>query len=257
VQQFHRLLFVATVGFLTVLLAPALVSANSPATTPLVSDKGGVVIYDDRTDFNTDAPGLPLEDWEEGHVQGPFVFCNPPLNSMSNDACFLPGEILPGLEYQDSILGGGTDHVGLGAAGLFSMPSKFVYTNYSAESTNLYFTPTVTALGLDISSNGIDNVINLSIYAADGSLIITDTSMVQGLGSLNFWGVISNTPIERLNIEILNGEFVDNVVFGNAVPPTAVTVTTINATPGIPISNVAIGFPVLIMAGMLLWRRRK
>jgi hypothetical protein len=206
-------------GLCLFLLIPSLVSAHAPAPMPRTTAPAGAVLYDSRAAFNADAPGLPIEDWEEGHVTGPFIFCNPPLNSTSNDACFLPGEILPGLEHQDAPLGGGSDHVGLGGPGSWSMPSKFVYTNRSEESTNLFFTPTVTAIGLDLSSNGIGNGVLLSVYDATGTLILTDTTMLGNLGELTFWGVISSVPINRLNINILNSEFVDNIAFGGAVPP--------------------------------------
>lgn len=218
-SRFFRPFTFTLAGFFLFLIIPSLVSAQPAVSPALVTPHNGVVTYDDRATFNADAPGLPVEDWEEGHVSGPFVFCNPPLNSSSNDACFLPGEILPGLEFQDAPLGGGSQHVGLGAAGLFSMPSKFVYANVSADTTNLFFTPTVTAVGVDLSSNGAGNTIFISVYDANDSLIITDTSTVGVLGSLTFWGVISSIPIERVNINILNGEFVDNVAFGGALPP--------------------------------------
>lgn len=201
------------------LLIPSLVSARMPDPTPRLIAPVGVVLYDSRAAFNADAPGLPIEDWEEGHVTGPFVFCNPPLNSASNDACFLPGEILPGLEYQDAPLGGGADHVGLGGPGSWSMPSKFVYANIGIETSNLIFTPTVTAIGLDISSNGSGNTVLISLYDATDTLILTDTTTVGNLGELTFWGVISSVPIERLNVNIPNSEFVDNIAFGGAIPP--------------------------------------
>jgi hypothetical protein len=217
--HFYRPFAVVMAGLLLFLVIPSLVSAQ-PSTAPtLAFSPSGIVLYDNRATFNAAAPGLPVEDWEEGHVTGPFIFCNPPLNSNSNDACFLPGEILPGLEFQDAPLGGGSDHVGLGGPGSWSMPSKFVYSNYSVETTNLFFTPTVTAIGVDLSSNGIGNAVLISIYDASDTLILTDTTTLGNLGELTFWGVISSIPIERLNIDILNSEFVDNVAFGGAIVP--------------------------------------
>jgi hypothetical protein len=271
----YRLFAFATAGLFLPLLLPALGSARDP-----LPDAVGVVIYDTRSAFNTDAPGLPVEDWEEGHVTGPFVFCNPPLNANSNDACFLPGEILPGLEHQDAPLGGGADHVGLGGPGSWSMPSKFVYTNRSEESTNLFFTPTVTAVGLDISSNGIGNMVLISVYDINDTLIVTDTTMVGNLGELTFWGVISSVPIERLNIAILNSEFVDNIAFGGAVPPitptpsatatatatptpsptpevpTALGVTTVTTPPGASWHGIMGAIALLLtLGGLRRWRR--
>ncbi len=217
--RFFRPFVFVIAGLLLFLVIPSMVAAQPSAAPSLTPPPSGVVLYDNRAAFNADAPGLPLEDWEEGHVSGPFIFCNPPLNTSSNDACFLPGEILPGLEFQDAPLGGGSDQVGLGGPGSWSMPSKFVYSNYSVETTNLFFTPTVTAIGLDLSSNGIGNTILISVYDAGATLILTDTTLVGNLGELTFWGVISSIPIERLNIDILNSEFVDNVAFGGALPP--------------------------------------
>lgn len=231
-RHIHRLVFVG-IGLFLVLILPTWVSAHSVSTPLPVRLSQGVATYYDRALFNADAPGLPVEDWEEGHVTGPFVFCNPPLNAMSNDACFLPGEILPGLEYRDVPLGGGGEDVGLGAAGLFSMPSKFVYTNFSVDTTNLIFTPTVTAIGVDISGNSVGASILLSAFDANDTLILTDTTSMGDIGSIAFWGVISSIPIRRLNIDMGSaGEFVDNVAFGGAVVPITPTPSP-TATPSV------------------------
>jgi hypothetical protein len=227
----HRLAFVG-MGLFLVLILPVIASAHTPISTVANRLTQGAVTYYDRADFNADAPGLPVEDWEAGHVSGPFVFCTPPLNAMSNDACFLPGEILSGLEYRDVPLGGGSDHVGLGAAGLFSMPSKFVYANYSVDSSDLVFTPTVTAVGLDISGNAVGATILLSAYDANDTLILTDTTSMGDIGSIAFWGVISSVPIRRLNVNMGSSEFVDNIAFGGAVPPITPTASPTN-TPSV------------------------
>lgn len=201
-------LFVGTVGLL-----PSFVSATS-STIPT-----GLIIYSDRASFDVAAPGLPLEDWEEGFISTEgYTFCVPPVSAGSNDACFTPGEVLPGIEYADDPLGG-KDHLAVGGPGFYSLPTNHMFTNYPEESTNLTFSPAVTAIGLDLTASSIFDTYTISIYTADGGLITTVNTTTGDTGSLTFWGITSSVPIGRLNLNAVSSEFVDNLAFGSVAPP--------------------------------------
>ena len=56
--------------------------------------------YTDRSAFEADFPGLTVEDFEEARFPaGPVTLCEEPINSLSNDDCFIPGEIIPGVDF--------------------------------------------------------------------------------------------------------------------------------------------------------------
>jgi hypothetical protein len=209
-----RLLFlVALLGFSIWLLSP-LVAATSLSTSP-----SGIIVYNDRASFDASAPGLPLEDWEEGTAtDGGFTFCVPPVSISSNDACFASGEVLPGIEYADDPFGG-EDHVAVGGPGFYGVPTLHMFTNYPEESTNLSFSPAVTAIGLDLMGSSGFDTFTLSLYTPDGGLITSFTTTSGEVGILTFWGVTSSVPIGRLNMSAISSEFVDNVAFGTIAPP--------------------------------------
>lgn len=181
----------------------------------------GIVFYSDRATFDANAPGLPLEDWEEGTIATKgYTFCVPPIWAGSNDNCFQPGEVLPGIAYQDDPFGG-KDHIGVGSPGFYGLPTTHIFTNYPKESTDLLFSPAVQAVGVDLTSSATFDTITISLFAADGSFI-TSTSINNGdPGTWTFWGVISSVPVGRINLAAISSEFVDNVAFGDiAIPPT-------------------------------------
>lgn len=207
-------LYLVVLLFGSAWLLPTWVSATSPGTI-----SNGLVIYSDRAIFDATAPGLPIEDWEEGFISTEgYTFCVPPVSAGSNDACFTPGEVLTGLEYADDPLGG-KDHVAVGGPGFYSLPTTHMFTNYPEESTNLTFAPAVTAIGLDLTASAEFDTYTISIFSADGGLITTVNTTTGGTGSLTFWGVTSSIPIGRLNLNAVSSEFMDNVTFGNVPPP--------------------------------------
>jgi hypothetical protein len=198
-------------------------AVNSPqATLPAM----GVTIYDDRMAFVTDAPGLPVEDWEAGHVlPGQATYCVPPVSSQSNDNCFLPGQVLKGFSYEDDPLGGSKLSVGLGGPGLFDLPSKYLFTNFPTDSTILRFSPAVNAVGLDISGNSAFDTVAITLFNNDGDIITTDTTVTGDVGTWTFWGVISPVPIARIDFTATSAEFIDNITFGMVVFPATATPT--------------------------------
>ena len=71
------------------MLAVGLVSVPAHATFMTFSDRGA---------FDAAAPGLPIEDFSNTLVAANLIVgCSPVLDSATDDACFAPDGILPGL----------------------------------------------------------------------------------------------------------------------------------------------------------------
>ena len=203
--------------------APPLPDAAAAAAATAVSLIGpsgdGLIYYNDRTTFDAAFPGLPVEDFEAGlWADGNTLGCPAPFNTFTNNNCFAPGGILPGVSFQDNPLnaaGGGSASglAGVGAGALGAI-SKNIATNTAADSFEILFSPPVRAAGLDLIhyfTHGA--VVNITLYDASNGLIGATEAIANNSGI--FWGVYSVTPIGRINIVSASGfEGVDNVAFG-------------------------------------------
>lgn len=195
-------------------------AAATPTAVSLIGPGGdGLIYYNDRTTFNAAFPGLPVEDFEAGlWADGNTLGCPAPFNTFTNNNCFAPGGILPGISFQDNPLnaaGGGSANglAGVGP-GAFGAISKNIVANTAADSFEILFSPPVRAVGLDLIhyfTHGA--VVNITLYDASNALIGATEAIANNSGI--FWGVYSVTPIGRINIVSAGGfEGVDNVAFG-------------------------------------------
>jgi hypothetical protein len=113
---------------LPVLRALAFLLALGAAAGRAPAQEGGspLTFYSSEATFDAAFPGLPVEDFGEGVVPaGGATGCPSPLSSTSNNACFLPAQILRGLELLDST-GPSGDGLALMDAGYFGLPSKSI-----------------------------------------------------------------------------------------------------------------------------------
>ncbi len=166
--------------------------------------------YTDRPTFNLANPGLPLEDFEEGNVSpGGVVPLNNPLNSMSIDAGFMPGDILPGISFQAS-----SDDMVLLGAGIVGNTSKAIGPIRFADNFDILFTTPVFAAGMDIFANTA-TIFTASIFG-EGNTLLGET-MFNLNPNATFFGVSDITPITRINFSsaIASGEIIDNIAFGS------------------------------------------
>jgi hypothetical protein len=166
------------------------------ASTPAAggpSTPGGQIealtFWNDRAAFNAAFPGLPTEDWSGTIVPaGGVASCLPPLNSATNDACFTTGSVLPGLELDVSVAGGGGEYVVLGV-GFLGNTNVLVGPNSFVDDLVFNFNPAVRAAGFDLVNPGTPGqVYNVTIYGPGG--VIGTTTAVDGAEG-NFWGVDS------------------------------------------------------------------
>jgi len=114
--------------------------------------EAGLMTYNSRAAFNAAAPGLPVEDFEEGRFAsfpelheflGPLTEAG--ANGFRGDVVFLPGEILPGLTIEAPI---NAELVLIGPPTF--APSKSIGPNRNGDTLNLSFDPGVKAIGLDL-----------------------------------------------------------------------------------------------------------
>lgn len=219
-------------------------SAPQPATagTPLTSSP--LTYYNDRSVFNADVPGLPIEGFESSSIPNSTLEAfGMPLNESSNTTYINPGDILPGISISASAGSSGSELVLLGT-GYAGSTSKVVISNTFIASNILTFNPPVTAVGFDVIEFMGGTSCNIEIYNASSTLIASTTSSSSNSGV--FWGVTSTTPISRIVIfSTSNGaEGADNIAFGNTAPT-------------VPISNWAIYLLFVLILGTTLFRFRK
>jgi hypothetical protein len=180
---------------------------------------GSCAVYADRAAFDADFPGLPIEDFEEGNVVSGIDACPAPLDETSDNACFSPGDILPGVQFTTTPNTPAEDIaiVGPGQAGNSSIN---VVANYFIETWIINFTSGTTATGMDLISIFSDSTVDIEVYGSSG-LIDSMTASATGAGA--FWGIANcGEPITQIVMDSQTdqAEGVDNIAFGTGAPTT-------------------------------------
>jgi subtilisin-like proprotein convertase family protein len=205
---------------------PTTAATPTISYTPFVPTDtiSNVLYYKDRALFDSVFPGLPVEDFENGlWADAGVTSCPAPFDALTNNTCFAPGGILPGIRFQDNPLnesGGGSPNglVGVGA-GIYGSISKNIVANSFNDSFEIYFDPPVNAVGMDVTHFTLNDVaVQIVLYDAIVNAPIA-TSSVIARNDGSFWGVYSPVPIGRIELHshlrsIDGAEGVDNVAFG-------------------------------------------
>ncbi|MET0555828.1 MAG: hypothetical protein ABW221_22505 [Vicinamibacteria bacterium] len=181
-----------------------------------ITTQGGLTFYTDRTVFNTAHPGLPIENFSGTLVpaNGVATCTGATLNAATNNECFAPGGIRPGISVVNST---GGDLVIL-TPPFIGVPCVSAGPNLFADASELQFTPPVAAVGLDFEAN-TPAAFTVTVFSPAGSLgTTTVTGAIPGV----FWGVDTADPagISRITFNVAgeNGELFCNVAFGEPVP---------------------------------------
>jgi len=169
--------------------------------------------YTNREDFEATYPLLNKEDFESGDLGGSGSrACPSPLDASSDNDCFSPGDLKPGVEYriQDNPL---IPQLGLsgpkpgrsitlGPNGF----SDYLIASFSGSGT--------TAVGLDLYCLINPGIISVRFYSTDG--LITERNFDCST-SVAFIGIAANKHITRIEAELDgNYEHIDNLLFGRA-----------------------------------------
>src|SRR6266571_7040399 len=110
-----------------------------------------------RADFTAQFPDLPVEGFEAGNVaDGDVVGCPGPLDATSDNTCFSPGGILPGIRFNSDHTSGqdetGEDVALLGNGFGGVAHSKQLVATVDVDGFLIDFTENVTAAGMDLVS---------------------------------------------------------------------------------------------------------
>lgn len=207
---------------------PTLTGSTPPPAPPVGTPSDGTVngeggslnFFASRAAFDAAHPGLPIEGFEAGSVPpGGIVPCPSPLDDTNNDACFSPGDILPGITITESAAPQ-FDGLALLAAGSFGNPSKIVVANYFIENFQLEFAPAVLAAGMDLGCYFGSDTVNVTINGPAGLLGTAQASCTNGTA---FFGVDTSDPggISEIIVDSPadQAEGADNIAFGGVPIP--------------------------------------
>jgi hypothetical protein len=189
------------------------------------SANAALMFFTDRPTFNTAAPGLPIEGFQ--NCNDTTVIFTGPLNSTSNNAFCSPGDIMAGISFVDNP---GPDGNGMfsAATGQSSNPTQAVGQNSpSSDALDIIFAPGVTAVGFDIyqnfgggSQSGSTQLYPVSVFDA-ANMLLGSTNVSVPSGGSGFFGVISDTDvITRVSVNNTSAfDVIDDVAFGTASIP--------------------------------------
>jgi hypothetical protein len=175
-----------------------------------------LTFYSDRGTFDDLFPDLPCEDFEEGNVaSGGLVGCPAPLDENSNDACFSPGDIEPGIAFVDDP---GPDEIdGLVLNWANGAPTKNVVANTFSDAYVIDFTGGDTlSAGMDLVAYFANDTCEIDIFGTSG-LLGSTTAPCTNAGS--FWGVSSESEVITqivVRAPTNQAEGVDDICFGTA-----------------------------------------
>ncbi len=180
-----------------------------------------LLFYTDRSVFKADAPGLPIETFENNHAVSDVTTFAPPLNSSTNNAAFAPNDIWTGLSIAVLNNGGSGDLDLLKPASAVNPVSDVVGPKDITDALEISFYIPVNAIGFDLMefANTTD-LLTVSFYnqlALLGSIEVQPTRVAMFVGAISDTDVITRIRSSFGNI----GEAVDNIAFGvsNSEPP--------------------------------------
>lgn len=189
---------------------------------------GSVQFFADQASF-TAAMGVPAhvarESFDNGQPVGPFpTTCAGPFSSTTNNACFLPGQIVPGFALTSS---SGGDIVDVPPAFFGPLQStRVVGASTFADATVASFTPSANAVSARVFGgiNTATYVVDITVYDVGGSAIgSTSVDAGDSRDSSVFLGIVSSTPIGRVEFAGPDdgGELIDDLAFRAAglAPP--------------------------------------
>ena len=193
-----------------------------------------------------DFPAATSEDYSGTSVApGGIETCVPPMNSMSNDACFTPGAIVDGVSIDVGQNAGDGQGVVL-APPAVGTTSVSVGPNSFADDMIIDFPTPVRSMGLDLVCPAGATTIDIEVFGTTGSL--GTTSAPCGGPPGNFWGVSSAADtimsVAFVGPDPSDAELASNVLFLIPVPTLSTTALALLAA------------TLLAISAFYVWRRR-
>ncbi len=226
-----------------------------PEGPPFPEISGSLTFYTDQTAFETDFPGLAMEDFSGTSVPPNSVLaCTGPIDNATANECFAAGAVIPGFSLQIIPPASTAPDLVILTPPFLGVSCNSVGPNSFTDSHQITFDPAVEAVGLDnINPLAAPTTLNIEVFGASGSL---GTTTASSTFPESFWGVSSaGEPITRI-------EFVDsvpgnenllcNLQFGTVTPPPNTLDIPVLDAVGLG------GLAALLVAAALfaLWRRR-
>ncbi|MEM7008265.1 MAG: IPTL-CTERM sorting domain-containing protein [Thermodesulfobacteriota bacterium] len=174
----------------------------------------------DQAAFNVNNPNLLKQNFQASNQpQFGGSPCQPPINQFSDDACFMPGDILPDIEFID-VPGptiNGMFVAGADFAMLNNNPPNVLGHNTIVEALDVVFSnsPTAVSFILGCLTNNApipDCSESILIQVFDELMLIGET-VVEGDDFVDtFLGIESSRPITRINFQFVNPVVIKAVV---------------------------------------------
>ena len=185
----------------------------------LSSASAQVTFTDNEAAFNANNPGLPVQDFESGNAApGSVVSCSLIINEDTNDACFSPGDILPGLEFAAPL-----DGLAIVGQGFSNNPFIILIPVFSGDTMDITFPGgTVNAVGMDLGCilegpGACSDDVLVRIFGEGDQLIGSRLVEVTDLFD-SFLGIQSVEPVTRINLsngdQLIFFEGIDRIAFG-------------------------------------------
>lgn len=181
--------------------------ALSSFLTLTTISRAQVTFTSNEAQFRADNPGLLTQTFSAGNVApGDLQGCNTPVDSNSDDACFSPGDILPGIAFSVEP-GSGTLLAGPFIS--FNLNPVKVLTPDGSLQKNVVLFPgnTVFATGLVVGclfdfGTGLPctgQALRIEVFGP-GNVLIGSTDVITDSLFNTFVGITSDVPIERITL---------------------------------------------------------
>lgn len=216
------------VVFYVLVLAVSFVTSYSLASAQ-------VSFTNDEPQFIANNPGLAFQNFDAAMADpDTLTTCTGPVDENSNDACFQPGDILPGIAFSEiPSIPDNPLIVGENRSGN-NNPANILGNNTFGDSLEVIFTQSPNAVGLVIGclavSNGCSETVAVEVFGP-GDVLLGSTNVAVTALTDSFIGMVTQIPITRvsLDFEMPNQQVIKtilNVRFGlGAVPETIPTLS--------------------------------
>ena len=195
-------------------------SNSNPPAFEITSLRGSVTTFNNLPAFQAAAPtATNSEDFDTNITGGVLTACVGDINSLTNNGCFTPGQIVDGINI-NAVPPGDTVLLPPGFNGLTS--SVLGAITFSS-TTELAFTDGDTqAFAFDLYAGLAAADVDIFIFDTSNALI--DTITISGIAVLpdnQFIGIVSPSLVGRISIATQGdgGELIDNLLFGPTGPP--------------------------------------
>jgi hypothetical protein len=154
-----------------------------------------ITIYSSEAAFDADHPGLTVEDFEDANVNTVSA-CPSPADTNSDNVCFSPGDIIPGITISDRT----QDPIGLAlfGPGFAEAANKSLTTNHFGTHFYIDFNPAPGAVGLQIWKWLFSGTCTVWVTTSDSETEVFTLPCSTGAGT--FLGLGSDTPITTIEI---------------------------------------------------------